>query len=155
MVEIKVNFVLGKKQGQQYFNQKHPDRKIYEMIFVEMWKTSTDTFQKEPKVTNKSFKLFGRKKSDNEGMAQFCRALRDLTRASDFGDPEASIDRDVFIFNMKNEEIKKQLCMETMSPGRHFLLRLFERDANSCIGWSVAKHHDMGKTNLTVIAQTL
>ena len=32
-------------------------------------------------------------------------------------DREASIVRDVFIFNMTNKEMKKQLCMEKMSPG--------------------------------------
>ena len=33
-------------------------------------------------------------------------------------DPEASIVRDVFIYNVNNEEVEKQLCMETMSPGK-------------------------------------
>ena len=52
---------------------------------------------------------------DNEGMEQFFGALSDLTRGCDFGDREESLDSDVFILNMKNAELKKQWCMETMS----------------------------------------
>ena len=46
-------FLSLAKQGQQYFNQKHPYRKIVDMAFIELWKTSTDTFQKETSVTKK------------------------------------------------------------------------------------------------------
>ena len=81
------------------------------MKFLEFWKTSTETFQKEPNVTNKRFVCFGHKQKDNESMEQFFGALSDLTSGSDLGDCEASIVRNLFIFIMENEEVKKQLCM--------------------------------------------
>ena len=43
------------KQGQKYFNQKRPYRKIVDLIFIELWKLSIDTVQKEPNVAHKRF----------------------------------------------------------------------------------------------------
>ena len=40
----------------------------------------------------------------------------DLARGCDFGSKEESIVRDVLIFNMKHEEVRKQLCTDTMNP---------------------------------------
>ena len=89
-----------------------------DMTFIELWKLSTDKIQKEPNVTNKWFIIFGRKQRDNEGMKLFLEALSDLNRGCYFGDREESIVRDVLVFNIKTEEVKKQLCMETMGSGK-------------------------------------
>ena len=40
----------------------------------------------------------------------------DLARGCDFGSKEESIVRDVLLFIMKHEEVRKQLCTDTMSP---------------------------------------
>ena len=84
------------------------------MNFIELWSISTVTFQKEPNVTNERFLIFGRKQRLNGDMEQLFRAISDLARGCDFGDLEVSIVCDVFMFNMKNEEVKKQLYMETI-----------------------------------------
>ena len=52
-LKSKLFLSLG-KQGQRYFNQKHPYRKIVDMALIELWKTSTDTFQKEPNLSSRS-----------------------------------------------------------------------------------------------------
>ena len=49
-------------------------------------------------------------------MEQFFGILSDLFRAYDFGPKEESIIRDMFIFNMRNEEFRKQFCKETFMP---------------------------------------
>ena len=79
------------------------------MTFIDLWQTSTDTVQNEPKVTNKRFVFFGHKQRDNESMEQFFGTMSDLIRGCNFGDWETSIVRDVFVFNMKNEEVKKTI----------------------------------------------
>ena len=87
------------------------------MTFGELWTTSTDTFQKEPNVTNERFVFFGRKQRDNESMEKFFGALSDLTRGCTSGDPEASIVRDVFLFNSKNEQDKETTLHGNNEPG--------------------------------------
>ena len=71
------------------------------MTLIELWKTSTDTFQKEPNITNK--KIFSSAKSNviMGGLEQFFGALSDLNRGSDFEGREVSIVCDIFIFNKK------------------------------------------------------
>ena len=49
-------------------------------------------------------------------MEQFFGALKELIQGCDFGSKEESIVRDVFILNMRNEEIRKQFCIETLVP---------------------------------------
>ena len=101
-----------------------------------------DTFQKELSVTNRRFTLFGRKQRDNRKMEQVFR------ESSDLEDCKKLIVRDIFSFNVKNGEVKNQLCMETLNPedALHFgivierererereIEREKEREANSCI----------------------
>ena len=52
-LKTKLFLSLG-KQGKRYFNQKHPYRTIVDMNLIELLKTLTDTFQKQPNVTNKN-----------------------------------------------------------------------------------------------------
>ena len=48
-------------------------------------------------------------------MENFFGEVSDLSRKGDFSPKEESIVRDVFIFNLRNEEFRKQLCMETLA----------------------------------------
>ena len=70
----------------------------------------------EPNLTNCRFILFGLKQRENKGMEQFYCALSHLSRGCDFGPKEESIVLEVFIFNMQNKKIHKQLSMETLLP---------------------------------------
>ena len=83
------------------------------MRFTELWKLAADAFQLELNFTNCRF--IWTKTARKRGMEQCFGALSDLIRRCDFGPNEESIVRYVFIFNIGNGEIPKQLCMETLA----------------------------------------
>ena len=101
-------FLYLGKHGQKCFYRKHPRQNIVDINFTDLWKLVLDTSYREPKVIIQ----LRRKQKKTEGLEQFFGA----SRGSDFGEKEESIGLDVLIFIMRNEDIRKQLCMETLTP---------------------------------------
>ena len=56
---------------------------------------------------------------------------------------------------MKNAWLKKQFCMELSSPGDALSLQRSDREANLCIRGIVEKCQELGRTDLTVVDQTI
>ena len=75
-----------------------------------------DAFQGDSVATNHRFVVFRREQRDNEGMEQFFGAVIDLSRGCNFCTKAESIVWDILTMNMPIKEIRKHLCMETLSP---------------------------------------
>ena len=89
---------------------------FFRNILASRWrKLAIEVFVKEPNVTNPHSFLFGRKERENEGMEQFYGALSDLSRGVILIQRKNQ-SSEVFIFNKRNVEIRKQLSMETLLP---------------------------------------
>ena len=84
-------------------------------------------------MTNRRFTLVWR----NWGKGQFFSALSDLTQGCDFETKEKSTVRDMFIYNMRNKEIKKQLYIDTLSPADTLQFAVVSRWEGKCIKESV------------------
>ena len=88
---------------------KEPDRKNVDIFFIGQGKLL-------PNAIIHRLTLFNQKQMKNQVMEQFFCLLKDLTRGHDFGVKEASIVRYAFVFNTKNDDVKKYQRMETLSP---------------------------------------
>ena len=87
-------------------------------------------------------------------MEHFFGALSNLTRGCDFGDREASIVCDVSVFNLKNKEAKKQLCMKTISLGEVLTFSVVRERGELMYKRVIGGIPRFGK-NLTVIVLTM
>ena len=75
-------------------------------------------FIRNHNITFDRYLFLTRKQQKKEPIEKFCGHLKELSENCDLGEKGDTIIRDVFIANMQNEDIQKELLKETVDPDK-------------------------------------
>ena len=106
---------LGNER-KRIFGQKFTKVRILQISYKEFWKFLATVFVRKTNVTFERHKLLNRNQRDRESLEQFWGALAKIAKKCDIAAGEEEWIRDIFINNMKNYEIQRELLTQTLPP---------------------------------------
>ena len=99
-------------EGRRIFGSQEPSIQIDRVTKV-LWECLDRVFTKQRNITFDRYTFLTRKQMKGEPVEKFYGCLRELSLNCDLGSHEESIIRDVFIANMQDGEIQRELLKET------------------------------------------
>ena len=100
-------------EGRRIFGSQEPNIQIDRVTTKALWESLDRVFTKQRKITFDRYTFLTRKQMNGEPVEKFYGCLRELSLNCDLGSHEESIIRDVFIANMQDGEIQRELLKET------------------------------------------
>ena len=104
--------------GRRLLTQKFPHDNIYDVSNLKLWEMMEIAFIRPRNITFNRYVLFSRKEKKGETVEQFYSILKELAENCDFESREEVIIRDIFITNMLDDEIQRELLRDTVDPER-------------------------------------
>ena len=105
-------------EGRRIFNSKNSTVVLDEISTKNLWDVLNTTFIRIHKITFNRYLFLTRKQQKGEPIEKFYGHLKELSENCDLGEKGDTIIRDVFIANMQNEDIQKELLKETVEPDK-------------------------------------
>ena len=103
-------------EGRRIFGSQEPSIQIDRVTMKVLWECLDEVFNKQRNITFDRYTFLSRKQMKGEPEEKFYGCLRELSLNCDLGNREESIIRDVFIANMQDGEIQRELLKETREP---------------------------------------
>ena len=100
-------------EGRRILGSQEPDIQIDRVTTKDLWESLDRVFIKQRIITFDRYTFLTRKQLKGEPVEKFYGCLRELSLNRDLGCHEESIIRDVFIANMQDCEIQRELLNET------------------------------------------
>ena len=100
-------------EGRRIFGSQEPNIQIDQVTTKDLWECLERVFTKQRNITFDRYTFLTRKQLKGEPVEKFYGCLRELSLSCDIGSHEESIIRDVFIANMQDGEIHRELLKET------------------------------------------
>ena len=100
-------------EGRRIFGSQEPNIQIDRVTKKDLWESLDRVFTKQRNITFDRYNFLTRKQLKGEPVEKFYGCLRELSLNCDLGSHEESIIRDVFIANMQDGEIQRELRKET------------------------------------------
>ena len=94
------------------------------MTTVELWNIMESTFIRQGNITVDRYMLLTTKQSKGESIEHFFGKLKELSENCDLGNQEDTLIRDLFIANMQDPEIQRELIRETLEPAQALRLAI-------------------------------
>ena len=105
-------------EGRRLLTQKFPHDNIYDLTTLNLWRTMEIAFIRPRNITFDCYVFFSRKQKKGETVEQFYIILKELAENIDFENREEGIIRDIFITNMLDDDIQRELLRDTVDPER-------------------------------------
>ena len=99
---------LGTK-GRRIICSRKPHLKMDILTTVELWIIMQSTFIGQRNITFDRYMLLTTKQSKGESIEHFFGKLKELSENCDLGNQEDTLIRDLFIANMQDPEIQREL----------------------------------------------
>ena len=106
-------------EGRRLLTQKFPHDNIYHLTTPKLWEMMEIAFIRPRNIDTISFDrylFFSRKQKKGETVEQFYSILKELAEICDFENREEAIIRDIFITNMLDDDIQRELLRDTVEP---------------------------------------
>ena len=100
-------------EGRRIFRSQEPSIQIDRVTTKVLWECLDRVFTKQRNIIFGRYTILTRKQMKGEPVEKFYGCLRELSLNYDLGSHEESIIRDVFIANMQDGEIQRELLKET------------------------------------------
>ena len=100
-------------EGRRIFGSQEPTIRINQISTKDLWEGLDKVFTKQRNKTFDHCTFLTRKQLQGEPVEKFCGCLREVSLNCGLGSHEESIIRGVFIANMKDGEIQRELMKET------------------------------------------
>ena len=100
-------------EGRRIFGFQEPNIQIDRITTKDLWESLVRVFTKQRNITFDRYTFLTRKQLKREPVEKFYGCLRELSLNCDLGSHEESVIRDVFIANMQDGEIQRELLLET------------------------------------------
>ena len=100
-------------EGRRIFGSQEPNIQIDRVTTKILWDCLDGVFTKQRNITIDRYTFLTRKQMKGEPVEKFYGCLRELSLNCDLGSHEESIIRDVFIANLQDGEIQRELLKET------------------------------------------
>ena len=105
-------------EGRQVLNSKNSTTNLDEIPTRNLWDILNKTFIRVHNITFDRYLFLTQKQQKGEPIEKFYGLLKELSENCDLGEKLITIIRDVFIANMQNEDIQKELLKETVEPDK-------------------------------------
>ena len=103
-------------ERRRILNCKNPHIMIHTLSTAEFWKTVETAFIRPRSITFDRHVFLITKQLRGETVEQFYGKLKELAENCDFENKEETLIRDVFIINLIDPEIQKELLKQTVEP---------------------------------------
>ena len=100
-------------EERRIFGSQEPNMQIDRVTAKELWESLDRVFTKQRNITFDRYTFLTRKLLNTEPVEEFYGCLRELSLNCDLGSHVESIIRDVFIANMQDGEVQRELLKET------------------------------------------
>ena len=98
--------------------KKFPHDNIYNLTTLKVWEMTEIAFIRPRNITFDRFLFLSRKQKKGETVEQFYSILKELAENCDFENREEVIIRDIFIKNMLDDDLQRELVRDTVEPER-------------------------------------
>ena len=105
-------------EGRRVFDSKNSTVNLDEISTQNLWDVLNKTFIRINNITFDRYLFLTRKQQKGEPIEKFYGHLKKLSENCDLGEKGDTIIRDVFIANMQNEDIQKELLKKTVKPDK-------------------------------------
>ena len=105
-------------EGRRLLTQKFPHDNIYDLATLKLWEMMEIAFIRPRNIIFDRYVFFSRKQKKGETVEQFYSILKELAENCDFEKREEVIIRDIFITNMLDDDIQRELLRDTVDPER-------------------------------------
>ena len=105
-------------EGRRLLTQKFPHDNIYDLTTLKLWEMMEIAIIRPRNITFDRYVFFTWKQKKGETVEQFYSILKELAENSDFENREEAIIRDIFITNMLDDDIQRELLRHTVEPER-------------------------------------
>ena len=105
-------------EGRRLLTQKFPHDNIYDLSTLKLWDMMKIAFIRPRNITFDRYVFFSRKQKKGETLEQFYSILKELAENCDFEIREEVIIRDIFITNMLDDDIQREVLRDTVHPER-------------------------------------
>ena len=105
-------------EGRRVFNSKNSTVNLDKISTRNLWDVLNKTFFRIHNITFDRYLFLIRKQQNGEPIEKFYGHLKELSENCDLRKKRDTIIRDVFIANMQNEDIQKELLKETVEPDK-------------------------------------
>ena len=103
---------------------RNPHLKMDILTTVELWNIMESTFIRQRNITFDRYMLLTTKQPKGESIEHFFGKLKELSENCDLGNQEDTLIRDLFIANMQDPEIQRELLRETLEPAQALRLAI-------------------------------
>ena len=110
---VSLIYLSLRMEGRRIFGSQEPNIQIDRVTTKNLWDCLDGVFTKQRNITFDRYTFLTRKQMKGEPVEKFYGCLRELSLICDLGSHEESIIRDVFIANMQDGEIQRELLKET------------------------------------------
>ena len=100
-------------EGRRIFGSQEPNIQIDRVTTKALWESLDRVFTKQRNITFDRYTFLTRKQMKGEPVEKFYGCLRELSLNCDLGSHEESIIRDVFVANMQDGKIQRELLRNT------------------------------------------
>ena len=105
-------------RGKTFATQQFSHDNIYDLSTLKLWEMMEIAFIRPRNITVDRYVFFSRKQKKGETVEQFYSILKELAKNCDFENREEVIIRDIFITNMLDDDIQRELLRDTVDPER-------------------------------------
>ena len=103
-------------EGRRVFNSMNSTTNLDEISTRNLWDILNKTFIRVHNITFDRYFFLTRKQQKGEPIKEFYGNLKEISK--NLGEKGDTIIRDVFIANMQNKDIQKELLKETVEPDK-------------------------------------
>ena len=111
-------------EGRRIVCSRNPHLKMDILTTAELWNIMEATFIRQQKITFDRYMLLTTKQSKGESIEHFFGKLNELSENCELGSGEDTLIRDLFIANMQEPEIQRELLRETLEPAHALRLAI-------------------------------
>ena len=105
-------------EGRRLLTQKFPHDNIYDLSNLKLCEMMEIAFIRPRNIAFDRYVFFSQKQKKGETVEQFYSTLKELAENCDFENREEVIIREIFITNMLDDDIQRELLRDTVYPKR-------------------------------------
>ena len=105
-------------EGRRLLTHKFPHDNIYNLTTLKLWEMMEIAFIRPRNITFDRYVFFSQKQKKGETVEQFYSILKESAENCDFKNRDEVIIRDIFIKNMLDDDIQRELLLDKVDPER-------------------------------------
>ena len=111
-------------EGRRIVCSRNPDLKMDILTTAELWNIMEATFIRQRNIIFDRYMLLTTIQSKGESIEHFFGKMKELSENCELGSQEDTLIRDLFIANMQDPEIQRELLRETLEPAQALCLAI-------------------------------